>query len=197
MSGNIALAFGPSLGLALVGKISYTQLFLFCAVLGLISFLLASRIQYKKVETSEDKTTAIKFDILEKTAIKPSLLLFFITVTFGGIATFLPLHSLEKGVQGIQWYFLVFALFLMVSRTFSGRLYDRKGHLYVFLPSTVLIFTAMILLGWLPNTFVLLLAASFYGLGFGGVQPALQAWAVDKAESNRKGMANATFFFLL
>lgn len=194
LSGNIALAFGPSLGLTLVGKISYTQLFLFCAVLGLVSFLLASRIRYKKVEKLPDKTTAIKFDIFEKTAMKPSLLLFFITVSFGGIATFLPLYSLEKGVQGIQWYFLVFALSLMVSRTFAGRLYDRKGHLYVFLPSTTLIFMAMVLLGWLPNTFVLLLAAALYGLGFGGVQPALQAWAVEKAENNRKGMANATFF---
>ncbi|NUJ32965.1 MFS transporter, partial [Pseudoalteromonas sp. 2103] len=33
-----------------------------------------------------------------------------------------------------------------------------------------------------------------YGLGFGGVQPALQAWAVEKANARRRGMANATFF---
>src|SRR5699024_6152993 len=44
------------------------------------------------------------------------------------------------------------------------------------------------------STFVMLIAAALYGLGFGSVQPALQAWAVDKSPDNRKGMANATFF---
>ena len=62
------------------------------------------------------------------------------------------------------------------------------------IPGEIMIFAAMILLAWLPNTSVLFLAAILYGLGFGSVQPALQAWAVDQAPMNRKGMANATFF---
>ncbi|WP_337970545.1 MFS transporter, partial [Virgibacillus salexigens] len=72
--------------------------------------------------------------------------------------------------------------------------YVQKGHIYVFLPGTVFIFGAMLLLAWLPNTFVMLIAAGMNELGFGSVQPALQAWAVEKAPGNRKGMANATFF---
>lgn len=194
LSGNIALAIGPGLGLALVGKISFTSLFLICGALGLAAFLLSSTIRYKKVETSPDKTTTVKFDIFEKTALEPSLLLFFITVTFGGIATFLPVYAIEKSVAGIESYFLVYALFLMISRTFAGQIYDNKGHAYVFPPGAILIIIAMFLLAWLPNTTVLLIAAALYGLGFGSIQPALQAWAVDKAANNRKGMANATFF---
>ncbi|MBR7797139.1 MFS transporter [Agaribacter marinus] len=194
LSGNIALAFGPSLGLTLVDVITFPQLFLICASGGLIAFILSSTIRYKKVDQSEHKTVAVKFDIFEKTAIQPSMLLFFITFTFGGIATFLPLHAAEKSVAGIESYFLVYAIFLMISRTFAGKVYDRKGHLYVFLPGTVLIFGAMLLLAWLPNTAVMLIAAGMYGLGFGSVQPALQAWAVENAPGNRKGMANATFF---
>lgn len=194
LSGNLGLAFGPSLGLALAGVISFTKLFLICAVLGFISFLFASRIRYKKVEQSPNKSTTVKFDIFEKTAVRPSALLFFITVTFGGIASFLPLYAEEKGIAGIELYFLTYALFLMVSRLFAGKIYDRKGHEYVFLPGTILIFIAMLLLSWLPNITVMLIAATLYGLGFGSVQPALQAWAVEKAPENRKGMANATFF---
>ncbi|GGJ53570.1 MFS transporter [Virgibacillus salexigens] len=194
LSGNIALAFGPSLGLTLVDVITFPQLFLICASGGLVAFILSSRIRYKQVEESKDKTVTMKFDIFEKTAIQPALLLFFITFTFGGIATFLPLHAAEKSITGIESYFLVYAVFLMISRTFAGKIYDQKGHIYVFLPGTVFIFGAMLLLAWLPNTFVMLIAAGMYGLGFGSVQPALQAWAVEKAPGNRKGMANATFF---
>lgn len=194
LSGNLALAFGPSLGLTLAGKISFMQLFLICGSMGLLALLLSSKIRYKKVEASPDKSTTVKFDIFEKTAITPAVLLFFITVTFGGIASFLPLYAAQKHIAGIELYFLVYAIFLMISRTFAGRIYDKKGHLYVFLPGTAMVLTAMILLSWLPNLTVMLVAAGFYGLGFGSVQPALQAWAVDKAPANRKGMANATFF---
>src|SRR5699024_5434601 len=189
LSGNLALAIGPSLGLALAGVLSFSQLFLICGVFGLVAFLLASRIQYKRVEKAQQSTN-ITFDLFEKTAIQPSLLLFFITTTFGGIATFLPIHAIEKNIAGIEIYFFVYALFLMVSRTFAGRIYDKKGHLYVFLPGTAMIFIAMLLLAWLPNLTVLLVAAVLYGLGFGCVQPALQAWAVKDAPANRKGMAN-------
>lgn len=194
LSGNIALAFGPGLGLALVGKISFTTLFLICAVLGLIAFLLSSKVRYKKVEQTSEKVVAPRFDIFEKTAIPPSVLVLFITFTFGGIATFLPLHAIERGVSGIEAYFLVYAVFLFISRTFAGKIYDKKGHLFVYLPGTVLILIAMILLAWLPSTAILLVAAGLYGFGFGSVQPALQAWAVESAAANRKGMANATFF---
>jgi len=194
LSGNLALAFGPALGLTLVGVISFKSLFLICGGLGFVAFLLSTVIRYKKVEESAHQTVTVKFDIFEKTAVQPSVLLFFITVTFGGIASFLPLYAAQKGIASIELYFLVYAIFLMVARTFAGKIYDKKGHLYVFLPGTVLIFVAMLLLSWLPSTLVMLIAAALYGLGFGSVQPALQAWAVDKSPDNRKGMANATFF---
>lgn len=194
LSGNIALAIGPGLGLTLANVVSFQTLFVICGTLGIIAFLISLNIRYKKIDTSPDKTRPARFDIIEKTAINPSVLLFFITLTFGGIATFLPIYALEKNVAGIQIYFVTYALFLMISRVFAGKIYDLKGDLFVIPPGTILIITAMLLLSWLPNTAVLIIAAALYGFGFGTVQPALQAWAVEKAPSNRKGMANATFF---
>lgn len=194
LSGNMALAIGPALGLTLAGVLSFPQLFLLCAGLGLIAFLLALNIKYKKVDESPHKTKIARFDVIEKTAINPSILLFFITLTFGGIASFLPLYAAEKDIGGIQLYFIFYALFLMLSRIFAGKIYDKKGDLFVIPPGTILIFIAMLLLSWLPNMTTLIIAGSLYGLGFGTVQPALQAWAVDKAPQDRKGMANATFF---
>jgi len=192
LSGNIALALGPSLGLALAGLISFNHLFLICGALGLTAFLLSSRIRYKKVE--QQTASLKKWDFYEKTALPPSMLLFFITVTFGGIASFLPLYAAQKGVSGIEWYFLLYALALMVTRTFAGKLYDSKGHQAVFIPGALCIIIAMGLLSWLPNSQVMYTAAIIYGLGFGTIQPALQAWSVKDCPPHRRGMANATFF---
>ncbi|MFC5733198.1 MFS transporter [Cytobacillus gottheilii] len=193
LSGNIALAFGPTLGLAFVGVLSFQQLFLICGALGLTALLLAGNINYKKVE-EQPVTEKRKWDVYEKSALQPSLLLFFITVTFGGIASFLPIYAAQSNVTGIEWYFLLYAVALLVSRTFAGRLYDQKGHRAVFIPGALLIIAAMGLLAWLPNSLILYAAAVLYGLGFGTVQPALQAWSVKEAPANRRGMANATFF---
>lgn len=194
LSGNLALAFGPALGLTLVDIITFPQLFLVSAGVVVVALLLSTIVRYKEVEESPDRSTTVKFDIFEKTAIQPSVLLFFLTFTFGGIASFLPLYAAQKGIDGMEMYFLTYAIFLMISRTFAGRIYDLKGHTYVFPPGVIMIFIAMLLLAWLPNTIVLIIAASIYGLGFGSVQPALQAWAVDQAAAHRKGMANATLF---
>lgn len=194
LSGNLALAMGPSLGLLLVGSVSFKVLFLISAGLGLAAFLIATTLRYTEVEKGAVKTTTIKFDFYEKTALPPSILLLFITVTFGGIATFLPLYAAQKGVSGIQWYFLIYALSLMSTRLFAGKLYDKHGHKFVFIPSVFLMIIAMLLLAWLPSNTVLYIAAICYGFGFGSVSPALQAWSMEKAARNRKGMANATFF---
>ncbi|WP_368993363.1 MFS transporter [Caldifermentibacillus hisashii] len=194
LSGNLALAFGPSLGLILVEHVSFQSLFIICAIFGLLAFILSSFISFKKVEQKEKATLVGKWDFYEKSALKPSALAFFITVTFGGITSFLPLYTVQKGVEGIQTYFFIYAMALMVTRTFAGHLYDRKGHRAVFIPGTLLIFLAMLFLAWLPNSFILFIAAFLYGFGFGTIQPALQAWAVERSPKNRRGMANATFF---
>jgi len=194
LSGNFALAIGPALGLTLVGIISFKQLFLFAAGCGLLAFLLSTFIRYKQVDESANKVGVARFDIIEKSAVNPAIILMFVTLTFGGITTFLPLYALERGVDGIQFYFISFALFVMLSRVFAGKIYDKKGDLYVLPPGIILVFIAMLLLAWLPNLQVLILGGALYGFGFGTVQPALQAWAVNAAAANRKGLANATFF---
>lgn len=193
LSGNLALAMGPTLGLALVGYLSFTELFLICGVLGAVAIALSSRIRFKPVEPVT-ATEPKKLDFYEKTALPPSILLLFITVTFGGIASFLPLYTVKKGIEGIEWYFLLYAIALLISRTFAGKLYDQKGHRFVFPAGSIMIMAAMILLAWIPNSTILYLAAIIYGFGFGTVQPALQAWSVQNSPISRRGMANATFF---
>ncbi|WP_408006304.1 MFS transporter [Pseudalkalibacillus sp. A8] len=192
LAGTLAMAFGPALGLMLVAKASFSVTFAIAAICGLSSLVIASLIHYRPGEKSHAPQR--KWDLYEKTALVPALLLFFITMAFGGITSFLPLYAEQLNIGGIGWYFTVFAISLMVVRPFSGKLYDRAGHKAVFLPGTFLILIAMIDLAFLANEWMLLAAALFFGVGFGSVQPALQAWAIQQAPKNRRGMANATFF---
>src|SRR5699024_6419165 len=107
---------------------------------------------------------------------------------------YLPLYAAEKDIAGIEFYFISYAAFLMLSRLFAGKIYDKKGDLMVIPPGIILIFIAMLLLSWLPNLPTVWFAGALYGLGFGAVQGSLEAWAVEKEPKNRKGMAYATLF---
>src|SRR5699024_12307768 len=51
-----------------------------------------------------------------------SVLLFFITLTFGCISSFLSLYAVVRGIIVIQFYFSSFALFLIMSGAFGGRM---------------------------------------------------------------------------
>src|SRR5699024_5770072 len=88
----------------------------------------------------------------------------------------------------------VFAVVMMAVRTFSGKLFDRKGIQAVFIPCALFIIAAMIFLALLTSTWMLMVAAVLYGIGFGALAPSIQAWVINRAPDDRKGMANATFF---
>ncbi|RCW63754.1 MFS transporter [Saliterribacillus persicus] len=194
LSGNLAMAFGPALGLLLVKVFNFPITFFVAAFGGFLAFVIAYFIKYKPVDTKSSVHHEKRFDIFEKSALRPALLLFFITMTFGGITTFLPLYANQEGISGIEWYFTIFALALMISRPVSGKIYDQKGHKLVFIPGAILIMIAMVILVYMDNSWMLVSAAFFFGFGFGSIQPALQSWAVQEAPLNRRGMANATFY---
>lgn len=194
LSGNIAMAFGPAFGLVLITIANFHILFFICAFFGAAALLFSSFIRYKPVESITVQMPRTKWDFYEKSAFKPAILFFFITLTYGGIASFLPLYAIEAGVKGIEWYFFYFAISVMISRTFGGRLYDRRGIRVIFIPGAISMILGMLLLTLLVHEWMLISAALFYGLGFGMVHPALHTWAMNRAPSERKGMANATFY---
>lgn len=202
LSGNLALAIGPALGLFLVNHIEFSTLFIICGSLTLVALILALNVKYVKpepltdLEIEEDKANAARFNFVEKKALPSSMLLFFITFTFGGIATFLPAYTFQQGFEPhyIQIYFVLYALSLVTTRFFAGRIYDRRGLGIVFIPGSILIIAGLVLLAILNSPAYLFAGAILYGLGFGTVQPALQASAINTSPVRKRGMANATFF---
>ena len=77
---------------------------------------------------------------------------------------------------------------------FPEKLYDAKGHSFVIIPGVIITFTGIILLSYTTTIPSLIIAAACYGSGFGAIQPALQAWMIDRVAPHRRGVATATFF---
>ena len=131
---------------------------------------------------------------IERKALLPSLLILCITLMYGGIGSFITLFATEVGIADISLFFLCNALAIAVTRPFSGKLYDAKGHTFVIIPGVIITFTGIILLSYTTTIPSLIIAAACYGSGFGAIQPALQAWMIDRVAPHRRGVATATFF---
>ncbi len=194
IAATIAMSIGPALGLYLLKYSGYTLLITVAAILAALgfagSFLINYEIPRKEGEKIKNHEKGV---ILEKTAIPPALVLFFITLTYGGIISFLPLYADYRGVKDIGLFFTVYALVLLFGRPIIGKLADRYGARKFLVPGILLIAAALLLLVKASSMPVFLVIGVLYGIGFGTVQPILQALVISLAPPERRGAANATF----
>ena len=195
IAATVAMSLGPALGLYLVKYSSYSVLFTGAALLAALGLAGSFFINYEipRKNRPEAKKTPVKGVILEKNAIPPALVLFFITLSYGGIVTFLPSYANYRGVENIGIFFTVYALVLLFSRPIIGKLADRYGVRKFLVPGILSIAAALFLLTKASSLPMFLLVGVVYGLGFGTVQPILNALVISLSPPERRGAANATF----
>ncbi|NYB72956.1 MFS transporter [Sedimentibacter hydroxybenzoicus DSM 7310] len=199
LTSTLAMAVAPALGLGLLDSYGFNMVFNVSAVFVFICILISLLIKYHKPEVitksdSEALPANIKNKIFEKSAITPATVIFFVTMTYGSIVSFIALYAEQRQVENIGLFFTVYAAALLISRPYFGRMTDKKGTSFAVLPGIVFVIIAMLVIYFADSLMVFLIAGFIYGIGFGAVQPALQAMSVSKAGSSRRGAANATFF---
>jgi MFS family permease len=195
LAGTIAMALAPLVGLTIIARYSFTVLFAFSATLVVLAMLVANFIVY--IDVAKVKATGaekVKPALFEKAAFRPSLVIFFITMTYGAVVAFIALYAGHQQVENIGVFFTVYAITLTVTRPMAGRIADRNGFEKTIIPGMVLIALAMLILSQANSLELFLLTGIVYGLGFGSVQPSLQAMVVKNVPPNRRGAANGTFF---
>ena len=138
--------------------------------------------------------TVSGFDkFFERRAIVPGLLMLLVNVGFGCITTFLALHAIERGVDNVTPYFVVYAIVTLISRPFIGKLVDRYGYRMPAILSTLCTAGTLVLIGASNSIAMFALAGVFAGLGVGTAMSTFQAMAVAGVEPWRRGVATSTF----
>jgi MFS family permease len=194
MFANLAMAFGPLIGLWVSKAWGFGWLFAISAGLTVVAMLLSRLVKMKQPVEAEPTKAGGLSSLVERTAMFPSLLNLFIGIIYGGIFSFITLFGLEVGIENIGLYFLFNAIALMVVRPLSGKLFDRKGPVWVLLPGGFIIGFGLLVLSYSTTEAGLIMAAILFGIGAGAVQPSLQAWTIQRADTSRRGAATGTFF---
>lgn len=201
---NLAMAIGPFLGLIISQHLNQRSIFIatsIFAVVALVSSLLM-RVPEKehieeKVNTNEanrNKHFRIR-DYFEKSTIPIAIFVGICGFVYSSILSFMTSYATEINlVDAASFFFMMYALFLLLSRPFTGRLFDLKGENVVMYPSILLFGIGLIILSQAHYAITLLVAGAIIGIGFGTLQSSAQTIAVNRAPQHRIGLATSTFF---
>jgi MFS family permease len=199
MSTNLAVVFGPLISLTLIQVASFKTLFLVLAVLITVGLLITATSKVNEVRhtTTQAKKRLQLTDLIDHKALPVAFIGSLVAFSYSSVLSFLSVYAKELNLlDAASFFFVVFAVVMLIARPFSGRLFDTKGPHYIIYPAIVLFFIGLILLSITQSSLMLLLSGAFIGLGYGTVVPSLQTLAIQATDRHRSGHATATFFTL-
>ena len=201
MSATLATAIGPFIGLFMAQHTSFQVIFSFCLALGVISLITAFFLYVPALKVTAKVTESKGFKLsnfIEPKALPISIITLLLAFCYSSVLSFISFYAIEiELVNTASFFFVVYAVAVLLSRPFSGPLMDRKGSNFIMYPAFIIFGVGLLLLSMTTNSFTLLAAGFLIGLGFGNMQSSSQAIAVKLTPPHRMGMATSTFFIML
>lgn len=199
MSTTLGTAIGPFLGIMLGRLVSYNVIFLFCVILAVIALMIGLTVKALKMPFT--KTSKTKFSLkqyIEPNAIPIAIVTFLMSLGYAAILSFISFFAEERDlVAAASFFFLIYAVAILVTRPFSGRLMDTKGANAIMVPCFLLFAAGLALLSVTHSSILLLVAAAIVGAGYGNLQSGAQTIALKVTPRARAGLATSTFFIAL
>ena len=198
-STNLAMAIGPFLGLYISQHFNNPMIFIATTVFAAVALIATVFLRVPKVDIVNEPTPTRKGfhinDFFEKTTIPIAILVATVGFVYSSILSFFSAYAAEINlVDAASFFFIMYAIFLVASRPFTGRLFDAKGENSVVYPSLLLFAVGLVILSQASVGISLLLAGAVIGVGFGTFQSSAQTIAVNQAPRQRIGLATSTFF---
>lgn len=199
LSITIGMIIAPSIGIFLYQNYDFRTLVLVSVLLGMIAFLFLSLTRYAEPEAlSRNQAKPPKFSffrsLIEKKSTYPVFITFLTSFGYGSIVTYLVLFGEEQNLTGTFLFYLANALCATISRPFTGRLFDAKGPWLLIMGCSVIAFLAMWILSIASANWYFILSGALFGIGYGSMIPALQAWTISKTDVERSGIANGMYY---
>jgi MFS family permease len=194
---NLAMVIGPFFALSLLDDVSFYVLFMIVFGLSLLSFLLGSLVQipFSKTDRKGNKARAsLLHSVLEPGALPASISIIFITIAYSGINTFIPVYAKSLQMAHMaNYFFVLFALIIVLSRPWTGKLFDRMGDHITIYPCMFFYAAGLIVLSQAHTPFLFLASGAMIALGHGTLYSCLQVIAIKSSPDQRRGSAISTY----
>lgn len=195
----LGTAIGPFLGVYISQIANMQTIFIVSTIIAGVSVVLSSFTLIPKANITNTQLEEMKGfhlkDFFEVKALPIAILMGILALSYSSILTFLASYTMEINLTtAASFFFIVYAVIVLVSRPITGSILDKKGDNIVMYPAIILYSAGLFVLSLAEHGFVLLVGAVLIGLGFGNLQSSLQAVAIKKTPRYRIGLAVSTFF---
>lgn len=194
---NLAMVIGPFLGLWISTQIGFEIMFVLVALLSLMSLFCGMFTNFPKYAShpiSKDYNKGFS-RYVELSAIPICIASFFLAFSYGALSTFISVYAMTLGLEHISsYFFIILALMVLLTRPFTGRLFDRQGEHVLVYPGIIFFTLGMIWLSLANSAPVFLFTAAIIGIGYGAILPSFLTIAVKVSPVHRRGVATSTFF---
>ena len=202
LSITLAMAVGPFLGLYISQQGSFTMIFVVCTLFSLISTIILLFVHIPEGDITKDQLNEMKGfklkDFFEIKAVPISVIIAIMGFAYSGILSFITAYAKEIDLmEAASFFFLIYAIFILISRPFTGRLLDQKGDNIVMYPALILFVIGLVTLSQAHQGFTFLSAGALIGLGFGTMSSCCQAIAIKESPRHRVGLATSTFYVFM
>lgn len=202
LSVTLAMAVGPFLGMFISRHGNFNMIFVVCTISAAFSQASALFLSVPEIVLTRKQLEATKGfnfrSFVEFGAIPISIVCGIIYFCYSSVLSFLTVYIKEIHLaDAASFFFVIYALAVLFSRPYTGRLFDSKGENIAMYPAILIFMIGMIILGQARAGYTLLLAGALIGLGCGAVQSVSQAVAVKMASPHRVGLATSTFFIFM
>lgn len=202
MSGTLAMAIGPFLGVFISQHAGFSMVFAACTLFSATSIIISLFAYVPEVNLDREQLEAMNgfklSNFFEAKAVPISIIIAIIGFSYSSILSFLTSYTKEINlIDAASIFFIIYSVFILISRPFTGRLFDVKGANIVIYPSLVLFALGLALVGQASYSYTLLVAGAIIGLGYGTIISCSQAIAVKESPRHRIGLATSTFFVCL
>ncbi|MFB6497187.1 MFS transporter [Bacillus haynesii] len=191
---TIAVSVGPMIGIAALELYDFQRLFLGGMSVLLLAVLMAVFVRRQPETTGTGEKGPVKFKVLEKRVLFPSILILFVGIAASGIMSFFSLYAIEKGFHSVGMFFFLIAGASFFIRLISGRTFDRYGAAAILIPASLFSIAGLSILYFAQTNAMFFTAAICYGFGFGSIFPAIQTWCINLVEEHEHEDAMGTFF---
>ncbi|NDV64845.1 MFS transporter [Bacteroides sp. 224] len=199
---NMAMSFGPMVGLFMHDIYSFQTIFLCSLISGTLGFVMACLVKTpEKVPVPREPISLDRFILLKGIPAGVSLLL--LSVPYGMTSTYVAMYAKEIGISiSSGLFFTCMAVGMAVSRMFSGRQVDKGRITQVIKLGLYLVCICYFLLAACGSlmavneqitTVLFFLIALLLGIGFGTMFPAFNSLFVNLAPNSKRGTATSTY----
>ncbi|MFC5404175.1 MFS transporter [Cohnella soli] len=198
LSTSLAMSVGPMIGLNVMKEAGFGALTTVGTVTMLLTFpllLLTRAIPVEAARSTHNQAPqpSVKAPFNSKLLL-PMLLNFLLAITYSGLLSFLALFGQAAKLEQVGLFFVFNVITILLIRPISGKVFDRRGHASVLIPAAVFVIASMIVLSYAETMPLLIVSALLYGVGFGAIQPTIQAWMLRVSAPSQHGMANSMFY---